>query len=104
MTACDHHLKDLKLPVVSSDEVSIEYARRKLGDLVNHAHIAGGITYVTRNGTRVAAIVPLSLVRAPDAAADIRRRIDAMPADCPGCGAVLDPDGTCFSCGPPAGR
>jgi hypothetical protein len=44
------------------DEIGIHEARKILGPLANRAHLAGRITYLTRNGTRIAAIVPLDKV------------------------------------------
>ncbi len=43
----------------SHQEVGIETARPQLGDLANQAHYGGTISYLTRNGRRVAAIVPV---------------------------------------------
>ncbi|MFC4117021.1 hypothetical protein [Nonomuraea zeae] len=40
-------------------ELTVEEARARLGDVANRADQAGQITYLTRNGRRVAAIVPL---------------------------------------------
>lgn len=42
-----------------SAEVSIENARKKIGDLANAAHLAGTTTIITRNGRPVARITPL---------------------------------------------
>ena len=41
-----------------SEEVGIEEARKNLGDIANRAHYAGQVTYITRRGQRIAAIVP----------------------------------------------
>jgi antitoxin (DNA-binding transcriptional repressor) of toxin-antitoxin stability system len=40
-------------------EIGIEEARKSLGDIANRAALAGQITYLTRNGKRIAAIVPM---------------------------------------------
>lgn len=63
------------------NSVGIEEARGQLGDLADRAHNGGGITYLTRYGTRVAAIVPIGsrATAAPDAAIDA-----AMEAAWPG--------------------
>jgi prevent-host-death family protein len=46
---------------MSSDEVGIEDARKRLGDYVNAALIGGTTTVITRNGRPVARIAPLEL-------------------------------------------
>jgi prevent-host-death family protein len=43
-------------------EIGIEQARQTLGDLVNQALYAGQVTYITRRGKRVAAVVPLERI------------------------------------------
>lgn len=43
-------------------DIGIEQARKNLGDLANRAQLAGDIAYLTRNGKRIAAIVPLERV------------------------------------------
>lgn len=43
-------------------EIGIEQARKSLGDIANRADIGGTITYLTRNGRRVAAVVPLERI------------------------------------------
>jgi prevent-host-death family protein len=53
------NLKVLKVKGMSSQEVSIEDARKKLGDLVNAAAIADVVTIITRNGRPLARIAPL---------------------------------------------
>jgi prevent-host-death family protein len=40
-------------------ELGVEEARRKLGDVVNRALIAGERTVITRNGTPAAVVVPV---------------------------------------------
>jgi len=40
-------------------EQGIEAARAKLGELANRAAYLGEVTYLTRNGRRVAAVVPV---------------------------------------------
>ena len=42
-------------------EIGIEQARKSLGDIANRAQLTGAITYLTRNGRRIAAVVPLEL-------------------------------------------
>jgi prevent-host-death family protein len=53
-------------------DLPISEARDQLADVVSRAHYAGRITYVTRRGQRIAAIVPAELAeeleRAEDAA------------------------------------
>ncbi|MFE2265657.1 type II toxin-antitoxin system prevent-host-death family antitoxin [Streptomyces griseosporeus] len=44
---------------VGDREQGIEAARGKLGELVNRATYLGEVTYLTRNGRRVAAVVPV---------------------------------------------
>lgn len=43
-------------------EIGIEQARKSLGDIANRADLAGTITYLTRNGRRIAAITPLERI------------------------------------------
>lgn len=43
--------------------MGIEKARAQLGPLANRAEIGGEITYLTRNGRRIAAIVPLDRIK-----------------------------------------
>lgn len=45
-----------------SEEIGIEEARKNLGDIANRAHYAGRVTYITRRGQRIAAIVPVTLI------------------------------------------
>lgn len=40
-------------------EIGIEQARKTLGDIANRAALAGQTTYLTRNGRRIAAVVPV---------------------------------------------
>ncbi len=47
---------------VSENEIGLREARTQLGDIANRAHLVGEITYLMRNGRRIAAIVPTSLV------------------------------------------
>ena len=44
------------------DEFGIELARKTLGEIANRALFSGEITFLTRNGRRIAAIVPLDRV------------------------------------------
>ena len=41
------------------EELGIEEARRKLGDIINRARIAGERTVITRNGTPAVVVVPV---------------------------------------------
>lgn len=45
-----------------SEEIGIEEARKNLGDIANRAYYAGQVTYITRRGQRVAAVVPTNRV------------------------------------------
>ncbi|MFI7113933.1 type II toxin-antitoxin system prevent-host-death family antitoxin [Nonomuraea sp. NPDC050227] len=47
---------------MSENEIGLREGRAKFGDLVNRAEYAGQITYITRHGRRVAAIVPIDLI------------------------------------------
>lgn len=40
-------------------EIGIEDARKTIGDIANRSHMQGQTTYLTRNGKRIAAVVPL---------------------------------------------
>lgn len=51
-------------------EMSISAARDDLADVVSRAHHAGRITYVTRRGKRLAAIVPAEMAEAIERAED----------------------------------
>ncbi|QLQ39857.1 type II toxin-antitoxin system prevent-host-death family antitoxin [Micromonospora robiginosa] len=51
-------------------ELPISDARESLADVVSRAHYAGRITYVTRRGQRLAAIVPADLAEAIERAED----------------------------------
>jgi prevent-host-death family protein len=46
----------------SSSELPVSVARERFADIVNNAAYRDEITYVTRHGRRVAAIVPISEV------------------------------------------
>jgi hypothetical protein len=48
---------------MSENEIGVEAARGKLGDLVDSAALDGTVTYLTRRGRRYAAITPLHLVK-----------------------------------------
>ncbi|SCE75288.1 prevent-host-death family protein [Micromonospora haikouensis] len=54
----------------SAAELPISEARESLADVVSRAHYAGRITYVTRRGQRLAAIVPVELAEAIERAED----------------------------------
>ncbi|MQA86721.1 MAG: type II toxin-antitoxin system prevent-host-death family antitoxin [Streptosporangiales bacterium] len=43
---------------MATEEIGVEQARAKLGELVSRAEYRGEITYLTRYGRRVAAVVP----------------------------------------------
>jgi prevent-host-death family protein len=50
--------------------MGVEQARPKLGALVDDAAVDGKVTYLTKNGRRFAALVPLDRVKTvPDASA-----------------------------------
>ncbi|WP_244870583.1 type II toxin-antitoxin system Phd/YefM family antitoxin [Catellatospora sp. IY07-71] len=51
-------------------EMSISAARTELADVVSRAHYAGRITYLTRRGERLAAIVPVEVAEAIERAED----------------------------------
>ncbi|MBC8994065.1 MULTISPECIES: type II toxin-antitoxin system prevent-host-death family antitoxin [Micromonospora] len=62
-------------------ELPISDARDSLADVVSRAHYAGRITYVTRRGQRLAAIVPAELAEAierAEDAADVSAARDAL--------------------------
>lgn len=62
-------------------ELPISDARESLADVVSRAHYAGRITYVTRRGQRLAAIVPAELAEAierAEDAADVSAARDAL--------------------------
>ncbi|WFE41706.1 type II toxin-antitoxin system prevent-host-death family antitoxin [Micromonospora sp. WMMD998] len=62
-------------------ELPISDARDSLADVVSRAHYAGRITYVTRRGQRLAAIVPADLAEAierAEDAADVSAARDAL--------------------------
>jgi prevent-host-death family protein len=52
-------------------EMSISDARDDLADIVSRAHHADRITYVSRRGKRVAAIVPAALTEALERAVSV---------------------------------
>jgi prevent-host-death family protein len=47
-------------PAPTSDEVTMVVARDLLGDIVSRARLMGTRTILSRNGKRVAAIVPIA--------------------------------------------
>lgn len=47
---------------MSENEIGLREARAQLGDIANRAHLAGQITYLMRNGRRIAAIVPINRI------------------------------------------
>jgi antitoxin Phd len=67
-------------------EFTVSDARQHLADVVSRAAYAGRITYITRHGRRIAAIVPADVAEAMERAEDAEdvaaahealRRIDA---------------------------
>lgn len=52
------------------DELSVSQARDQLPELLNQAAYTGRITYVTRRGQRIGAIVPLEVAEAAEAEED----------------------------------
>ncbi|WP_018219064.1 type II toxin-antitoxin system prevent-host-death family antitoxin [Salinispora vitiensis] len=73
-------------------ELPISDARDSLADVVSRAHHAGRITYVTRRGQRLAAVVPAEVAEAIERAEDAAdvaaarealARIDAAEAPIP---------------------
>lgn len=71
---------------MSENEIGIEPARARLGDLANRAYYAGQVTYLTRRGRCVAAIVPLDRIKenhvtATATAADITLTLDRSGED-----------------------
>ncbi|HEY7432189.1 MAG TPA: type II toxin-antitoxin system prevent-host-death family antitoxin [Streptosporangiaceae bacterium] len=52
------------------NELSISEARDGLADIVNAAAYGGVVTYVTRRGRRLAAVIPAELMEAIEAAED----------------------------------
>jgi prevent-host-death family protein len=73
-----------------STEVGIEAARAKLGDIVSRAEYGAQVTYLTRNGRRVAAVVPLALIEDQAASEGPARPaltlVDSEAWTCQGCG------------------
>ncbi len=63
-------------------ELSASEVRENFADVLSHARYTGRVTYVTRNGQRMAAIVP------PGVAEELQRREDAL--DIARTDAVLD--------------
>ncbi|WP_229403005.1 type II toxin-antitoxin system prevent-host-death family antitoxin [Micromonospora okii] len=62
-------------------ELPISDARDSLADVVSRAHYAGRITYVTRRGQRLAAIVPAEVAEAierAEEATDVAAARDAL--------------------------
>jgi antitoxin Phd len=57
-------------PIRNEQEMSISAAREELADVVSRAHYNGRITYVTRRGQRLAAIVPAEVAEAIERAED----------------------------------
>ncbi|MDQ2874604.1 MAG: type II toxin-antitoxin system Phd/YefM family antitoxin [Actinomycetota bacterium] len=48
------------------EALSVEEARRRLGDVVTRAAADGAVTVITKNGVPAAAVVPLALLRRID--------------------------------------
>lgn len=57
---------------MSDREIGVEKARAKLGPLVDDAALDGQVTYLTKNGRRHAAIVPLAHLGESDGVAPLR--------------------------------
>ncbi len=57
-------------PIRPNQELTISAARDSLADIVSRAHYSGRITYVTRRGQRLAAIVPAEIAEAIERAED----------------------------------
>lgn len=51
-------------------EMPLSDARQHLSDVVNRAHFAGEVVYLTRRGRRLAAVVPAEMLEAIEAAED----------------------------------
>lgn len=69
---------DRHTEAMSEHEISMREGRAAFGDLVSRAEYSGEITYVTRHGRRVAAIVPLDRITAPSSGA---RKADEPPTN-----------------------
>lgn len=79
--------------------IGIEQARKTLGDLVNQAQYSHTITYLTRNGRPVAAIVPLERIMQTTATYDTTQAAQALMADGFSRGDVLATIDSCISAG-----
>ena len=47
---------------VSENEIGLREARAQIGEIANRAHLTGQVTYLMRNGRRIAAVVPVNRV------------------------------------------
>lgn len=79
-------------------EIGIEQARKTLGDIASKAQYAGQITYLTRNGRRVAAIVPLERIM-QTTTYDTAQAVQALMADGFSRGDVLTIVDNCIDAG-----
>lgn len=61
-------------------ELSVSDAREHLADVIGRAAYAGKITYVTRRGQRMAAIVPVEMAEAIERAEDAEDVAAALEA------------------------
>jgi prevent-host-death family protein len=60
---------DRHTEAMSEREIGMREGRAEFGELISRAEYGGEITYVTRHGRRVAAIVPLDRIAAPSTGA-----------------------------------
>lgn len=65
----------MNVNVMGMDEISIDKARPKLGDLVHDAQ-NGTVTVITRNGKPAAVVAPLPAPAGPDQLQDRIRALD----------------------------
>ncbi|MFI6595014.1 type II toxin-antitoxin system Phd/YefM family antitoxin [Nonomuraea sp. NPDC050536] len=63
---------------MSENEIGLREGRAKFGDLVNRAEYAGEITYITRHGRQVAAIVPINRIAKEPVVRTIQSTIDRV--------------------------
>jgi prevent-host-death family protein len=66
------------MPANTSAEIGIRDLRATLSDVLNDTAVRGRITYVTSNGRRVAAIVPVPDAEFVQKAADDRHALDSL--------------------------
>lgn len=63
---------------VSENEIGLREGRAKFGDLVNRAEYAGHITYITRHGRQVAAIVPINRIAKEPTVRTVHSTVDRV--------------------------